>query len=493
MRTNRLLASFYIASSRAAEAEPYLKVVVENSQEIGARLVLADYYVLTQRPAEAIEILESAATGENALPEVQWRLARVEYAKGNTQEAHSIIDSIIRDEPGSSQALLLKGRFLLAEDQLDDALTSVMQAVEARPDFAEAHYMVGVIRSARHEIDAAISSFNKVVEVNPLAVDAQLELSRLHLAQGATDTSVQYALAAVRAQPGNPAARVHLARGLMARGDLAGAEAELDQLNQAYPDAASVHSQLGLLALRKSDHRAARHSFDRALELDGNLLEPLAGLVFVDVSAGDPTGARVRVEEHLAGKPNDPDLLLLAATVHLASRDYAQAERTLRRVLAVDSSKLQAYGMLGQIYLSQERLEEARTEFETLANRSPLMIAPHTMVAMILEFQGKSAEAQRRYEQIMEIDPRAAVAANNLAWIYAENGGNLDIALQLARTAVGQLPDHAAVNDTLGWIYYRKNLATLAIGPLQTSVEREPENPVFHYHLGLAYARTGGG
>ena len=46
------------------------------------------------------------------------------------------------------------------------------------------------------------------------------------------------------------------------------------------------------------------------------------------------------------------------------------------------------------------------------------------------------------------------------------------------------------VNDTLGFIYYKKNLPALAIPPLKMSVEKDPNNPMFHYHLGLAYAKA---
>ena len=49
-----------------------------------------------------------------------------------------------------------------------------------------------------------------------------------------------------------------------------------------------------------------------------------------------------------------------------------------------------------------------------------------TMAAMILERQSKKVDAQKRYEQIVAALPRAAVAANNLAWIYADAGTNLD-------------------------------------------------------------------
>ena len=58
----------------------------------------------------------------------------------------------------------------------------------------------------------------------------------------------------------------------------------------------------------------------------------------------------------------------------------------------------------------------------------------------------------------MEADPRAAVAANNLAWMYASRGEQLDRALQLAQAAKAELPDDAAVSDTLAYVYIKKQL-----------------------------------
>ena len=113
------------------------------------------------------------------------------------------------------------------------------------------------------------------------------------------------------------------------------------------------------------------------------------------------------------------------------------------------------------------------------------------MVATILQLQKNTAEAQKRYERILDIDPRAAVAANNLAWIYAEQGANLDVALQLAQTAKSVAPNSPEINDTLGWIYVKKDLATLAVDPLRKSVDADPKNASYLYHLGLAYERTG--
>jgi tetratricopeptide (TPR) repeat protein len=83
------------------------------------------------------------------------------------------------------------------------------------------------------------------------------------------------------------------------------------------------------------------------------------------------------------------------------------------------------------------------------------------------------------------------VAANNLAWLYVASNRNLDEALQLAQTALQGLPDEPHVTDTLGWIYYRKDMPARAVQYLESSVEKNPNDPASHYHLGMAYVRAG--
>jgi Flp pilus assembly protein TadD len=53
------------------------------------------------------------------------------------------------------------------------------------------------------------------------------------------------------------------------------------------------------------------------------------------------------------------------------------------------------------------------------------------------------------------------------------------------------MPEDANVDDTLGWIYYKKDQPQLAIGPLQDSLKRRPDNAETLFHLGLVQARLG--
>ena len=113
------------------------------------------------------------------------------------------------------------------------------------------------------------------------------------------------------------------------------------------------------------------------------------------------------------------------------------------------------------------------------------------MAAMLVHAQQKPAEAKRRYQEVLNLEPQAAVAANNLAWIYADEKQNLDEALQLAQRAAEQMVDFAEAWDTLGWVYLRKQLPLLAVEPFERAIRKAPDNATFHYHLGLALAGSG--
>jgi hypothetical protein len=77
-------------------------------------------------------------------------------------------------------------------------------------------------------------------------------------------------------------------------------------------------------------------------------------------------------------------------------------------------------------------------------------------VGLLYQLQNNPDQARAAYQRALALDPNAPVAANNLAQLYVDRNENLDVALQLAQTAKAGLPNSHEVDDTLGWIYYKK-------------------------------------
>jgi tetratricopeptide (TPR) repeat protein len=490
---NRALAAFYLSARQPALAEQPLKIVVDVTKEDSARMRLAEYYVAMGRRAEARALMESVAKGTGeAASMASVRLAAVAVLEHRVADAYKLIDEALQKYPKNQFALAARAEMFLRERKLDDALAAAKSAVSVAERPASAVQMVvGRIHVARMEFSEAVTAFNEAVRLNPRFIEPHLQLARTYLVMGRVDESLASAQEAMKLQPSNPEAHLAATRAYLAKGDTANADKSVKLLIASNPKAATVQAQLGYLELLRKNEAAARAAFDRALQADPNQPDALQSLNSMDIRAGKMAAARDRIERRVKAEPKNPALRLIAAQTYLATRDLPNAERALRETIDLDNANLVAYGLLGRIYASQKRLGEARVEYEQIARRLPKAAGPPTMVAMIYELQSNRDEARRWYEKALAADSNAPVASNNLAWITAEQGGNLDVAMQLAQAAKSRLPDNPQVDDTLGWVYYKKGLATLAITSFQASIQKDPKNPIYHYHLGLAYAKNG--
>jgi tetratricopeptide (TPR) repeat protein len=146
---------------------------------------------------------------------------------------------------------------------------------------------------------------------------------------------------------------------------------------------------------------------------------------------------------------------------------------------------------LANFYMRQNMVGKAKNEYLATVQKAPDSLPAHMALGMIYENEKDYDKAKGYYLKALQINPNFAPAANNLAYIYAEKGGNIDEALNLAQKAKEQVPDDPHVSDTLGWIYYKKNIPTRAIVYLEEANEKVPNQPMVKYHLGMSYYKNG--
>jgi tetratricopeptide (TPR) repeat protein len=489
---NRMMAMLSIGSGRQAEAEPYLKAMAENDRSEAGKLTLADYYVTAGRRDEARAILnEVAASGNEGFAKATLRLAGLGAMSQDLASTERLVDSVLAKEPHHVDALLAKTLLQANAGKLTEALGTVQAAVTAGPTTAGAHFMLGEIQMRRGEHPEAIKAFTDALKHNPRMARAEIELAKLHLAAGRLTDAEAFAQAALSKISGALEAHLMMARINLAKGDTDAAERKLRPMLKALPNDSRVQTEVGLLEVAKKNWSAARAAFSRALELQPNQFDALKGIVALDVQDRKVDAVRTRLDTALRSAPDNPNVLLLAGRAYSRLGDTATAEKMWRKTAEVDPDNLAAYVELGQLYGATNRLDAAVAGFQELTKANPKSVQGHTILGMLLQSQNKLSEAQAHYETVMSLDPNAAVAANNLALILAEQGGNLDVALQYAQTAKSRLPDRPEIADTLGWIYYKKGLVQQALGPFSESVRLAPKNATYHYHLGLAQLDAG--
>ena len=78
-------------------------------------------------------------------------------------------------------------------------------------------------------------------------------------------------------------------------------------------------------------------------------------------------------------------------------------------------------------------------------------------------------------------------------FVLAESGGDLDEAMRLAQTALHKSPGHPMLTDTLGFIYFKKNMSDSAVRTFQNLVQQVQSSPVWKNTAIIITFDTGGG
>lgn len=339
---------------------------------------------------------------------------------------------MLAQNPKNVGALLMKARFFMAENKMNEALTRVQTAVAEDTRSAGGQYLLGTILVTTGDADGATATFSEVLKINPRATAAQMQLAQLNMAKGSSKAAVEHAEQAARTAGANPATKQMLARTLASNGQFDRASSELKELLKTYPNQSTLHSDVAKIALARNDRQTARKEFERARELDPTAIDAISGLVALEIADKNVTRARALLDAQLQKAPNNTSLLLSSAVSGVAGNRPEQ-EATLRKVLGVDPNNLAAYDALATLLIRSGRLQEAKNEYESVWKKQPKSTAAPTMIGLLLEAENKPAEAQKIYEKVVGAAPEAAVAANNLAWLYAEGGATWTSRFSLRR------------------------------------------------------------
>jgi len=494
VEANRALGLFYLQSGRVAEAEPFFAAVANYAKSDLGSLSLADYYSVAKRPDDARRVLQQLAAKDTTYVRASVRLAALDAAEGRRAPALALLREVLQKYPKDSSALLLSARLYFVEGKRAEARQAVAAVIGNEPNSpsaVQALLLSGQIETSSDRNDLAIKAYEQVLKLQGRPLVADVALARIYLSMGDASKAITYAQQALSIQPNLPEAQNILIRAEIASGDLARAKQDLESLQKRFPNTVGVEKLSAIVQLASKQPDAARASYARALTAAPGDLEVLAGLVQIDLATGHAKDAVARVDDHLKRARPTVGLLILAARANAAAGNLDQVETHLRKAIEVDPDRLQAYNLLGSLFARQNRIEEAKQSFRDVLTRNPKSVGAATMIGMLLEAQKKLPEAEDQYQKVLSIDGHAAVAANNLAWLYVASNRKLDEALQLAQTAQQQLPDEPNVNDTLGWIYYQKKMAAQAVPHLESSVQKAPNDPTHHFHLGMAYVQTG--
>ena len=305
------------------------------------------------------------------------------YHKEDNENAIILFKKALELDPSYALALAGLGdayaqrvqRFSYPSKWLDSAVTESQKSVALDANLAEGYKALGLAYHLMGKNNLALANDEKSAALNPNYFPAMLNVGYVLQSMGKPDEAIPWMKKALSTNPTFPV-------GL---------------------------SMLGGLYMSLDEFTKAREYINRSLELQPDLLQSHALLVYADIVEGKLDQAKERCQKLLSSMPNEPAALSLAGNYYLWVRDFKAAAPYFEKDLATTGPESDSYNPLACIYLRLGRTAEAQKLLKKNIDVQKVWIAKgdegeatRLSIATSYVLQGDKAEAYKWLHEAAE-------------------------------------------------------------------------------------------
>jgi tetratricopeptide (TPR) repeat protein len=486
----RMLANRQRMQGDADAAEKTLKDTAESFGSAPAYEALAEFYRSQKKPAQALEALQKVAElSGGGSDQLRFTQADVLIDLGNLDKAREVAAQI--QQPTYAQLIL--GRIALVSGDPKSALTSFEKGIQAWPNNSGARYLAGLAARDLGDEERAIAELRESVRVSAEDTDAALELARILYQRGEYKESITFANMALRGPggPSSPEPYVVAARAFTASGQMTRAHKSIESLRRLGYTMISTR-ELALAERSESGPEASQKAIAASgLDLaDPANLEVLQQAVENLSLLGRYKDALAAIDAAAKRSEGSARLFELRGLTLGRSGDRAGATQAFEKALASDPKSAAALAGLGTLKGQAGEFDAALELFDRADAISPGDGSYAYSAAQIALAAGKRQDALQRLRRVVERHRGLTGAQNDLAFLLAEDGTDLDLALSLAQKAQKRNPS-SEVLDTLGFVRLRRGEAKEAVAVLEQAAQADPKSASVRYRLGTALEKAG--
>lgn len=498
---------------RAAKAAP---------QDARVRTSVAMAQLVRGNTGSAVSELEAIAADDKG-PRPDLALISGKLRQKDIPGALKAIEGLRKKLPDSPMPDLLKGRVLMLNKDLAGA-RAAFEASLAK----EATYFPSISSLASLDMDAgkpeqARQRFEALLKADPRSHRAYLALAELAQRGNAPATEVARLIGeAVKAAPGEARPRVLLVNQLLRQGDTKAAlvaaqdgvaalpndvelletlgRAQLQagdaqqavstfkKLVAATPTNAGSQVRLAEAQMATKDSDGAKLSLKRALEIKPDLLPAQRGLAMLALADKRPDEALGIARDAQKKSPKDGAAFMLEGEIEAQRKNWPAAAAAFRAALQREKTTEAIIGLHTALLGSNQRADADKLAADW-QREQPKDVAFRYYLGDIALSRSDFTGAEGHYRAVLELQPRNALAMNNIAWLMARQGKPGAVAM--AEQANALLPDRAPLLDTLASALAAEKQWPKAIEAQKRAIQRSPQDAGFQLNLAKLYLQSG--
>ncbi len=445
---------FHLAKGEGAAGEADLIKAVEAAPEVlNSRLMLVTHYMRQKNYSDAIKTLQDGMTGEKTDALLNNYLAAAYFAQKKNKAA---IEA------------LLKAR------KLDPAYLT--------PAFNLASYYASQSKYAD-----ALAQYDSILSIDANNIRALLGKIAVFNLQG-DQSQVPATYAAIENTKQEQGYYI-FARYLLKDSKVDDAIATVEKGLQGYPDSVALLELQGGLALSKKDLDKAQLTFEKLATVDPE--KGYSSLVRLYLMKKQPEQADKLIQELLQQHSDRDYPYLLSSGLLISQRKLADAQTVVKQGQSRVADTLRLDMQLARILEADGNRAQAGQLYQRIVQKAPRFAPAHVALGYIKEQSGDKSAALDLYRKAVSLDQRNVSGLNNLAYLLADNFGEVKEGLDFALKAYRLEPSDPRIMDTLGYLLILNDKHADAVKLLAKAHEMLSDIPTVALHYGQALMGSG--
>ena len=461
-------------------------------------LTLARLYLFTGASNDAIRLLEELLEDEVGFSEAAILLAQAYEKTGRIAKALATLEGVVRDGRPSSRALRRLGGLYERGERWSEAAEIYKRSILQNPRSIGTRRRLANALIKDGQTELAREVLRELVTIRPKDAASLYLLTQVELDINNFEEAETVARRLIEVEPNDIRGAYALSRVFGRRREyqqvievLEPALKSARQGNISTAQVASLLERLGFAYEQLSDYEKAAEIYQEATELAPDDLTFEVRLAQAYLQSGQVLNAIEVIERAQTRHPNDVMLAWLQAETLGVGGDVQAGMDVLHEALMANNSEPMAYLALADYYNEHDRFREAVELLQSAEIRFPTDTSIIFQLGAVLEQNDRHVDAERAFRRILDRNPEHAAALNYLGYMLADRGERLEESVDLLERATELDPHNGAYLDSLGWAYFKMNRFALAETHLRQASEQMTQNSVVQDHLGDLMFRLG--
>ena len=429
-------------------------------------------------------------------------------SQGDSTNALAAYQRAERLDPQSAEIPAALAELYARMNRPTDAIAAGERAVKANPTNPEANWILGSLYSRMAEMPNTRDSDRRMYSQRAIAnlekanrnahPGVPMMLARLYIAAEEHDKAVALLVPFISDQPEQVEAVALLAEAYQATDRDADAIALLEK---SVVDSPELLSTLGQAYQDQGRWRDAAKAYEGAVQERPQFLPLRTQWATALLNAGEPQRAREILEEGSAGNSRSSRALYLLSEAQRRTRDFAAAEVTARRLIALEARGLGGPQQLARIFRDQNEHQKIVALLEPIV--MPRLRAADAADMTSETFRSVYFDLATSYESLRQFDKaitmlrqaRTLSPTDPMVEIRfarsQEQGGKGDDAIRTLQAAVTKFPKETMVKLQLASTLERAKKYNDAETVFRQMITEDPKNADALNSLGYMLAERG--